>query len=80
VGLDIGPSAVVFIQQQFQLDQYRRAIEYVLYFSSLFGFSCGLTDHRMPPQRQAVQRWQPSAYFNFKGSFLPFAFKKETLY
>ena len=57
VGRRTSHQHLFLIEQQFQLDQHCPAIEYVLYFSSLFGFSCRLTEHRIPPQRQAVQRW-----------------------
>jgi hypothetical protein len=36
------------------LKECYKAVEHVLYFSSLFGFSCRLKEHEMPPHRQAV--------------------------
>lgn len=58
-GRRISYQHLFIIQQQFQLDQHHSAIEYVLYFSSLIGFGCRLTEHRMPPQRQA---WNVSGH------------------
>ncbi len=53
-GRRISHQQLFTIQQQFQLDQHHSVIKYVLYFSILIGFSCRLTEHRIPPQRQAI--------------------------